>query len=105
MPSGDYSAAQNDMISFANVGGVVEGKTVKAVKKGNAIFALCNYSGNAQGPTIGEITDFNRNIDRSCGPTLFRSGWWHLGGPNKTYWRDTGNAGICCNCKGCSINC
>jgi hypothetical protein len=105
IPAEDYARTQQQVIDLINSGDHTPGHNILLRKSGNALLAMCNYSGNSQGALVGEITDLNGKIDQQCGPQTHRTGFWHIGGPNKTHWRDVAGAQICCNCRGCSYNC
>jgi hypothetical protein len=50
----DYTDAQNCMIDIANAGGQAGGHAIITCVRGEAILALCNYSGNSQGPVVNK---------------------------------------------------
>jgi len=86
----DYNACTNDMKVWANNGGSIGPHNHGWIRHNQAILMLCNYSGNAQGGYAWEVDVFNGLMDGAFG--AWRTGWSHLDGPNKTWWRDIDGA-------------
>ncbi|KAK5659115.1 hypothetical protein OQA88_1205 [Cercophora sp. LCS_1] len=61
----------------------------------NSFLALCNYSPNIQGGFDWEVRNFNAVLDEAYG--AWKTGWWHISGPNKSFWRDIKGVPICTN--------
>lgn len=91
----DYNACTSAMKLYFDNGVTVAPHTIYYVSAGSAFLALCNYSPNRQGGYGWEVDNFNGLMDTYYG--YWKTGWWHLDGPNKTFWRDLAGNDICTN--------